>query len=109
MAAAAAGIDVIDTPFFNLSDAQELEEESRGVLRLGFTGKAAVHPKQIAVINATFSPSPEEVKHARAVLAENEKGVGLVDGQMIDEAIARRARRVLALAQAVSGGAIDPS
>jgi (S)-citramalyl-CoA lyase len=98
-AAAAAGIDVIDTPFFDLADAQALEDETRSVLRLGFTGKAAVHPNQIAAINATFSPTTTEIEHARAVLAENEKGVGLVGGQMVDEAIARRARRVLALAE----------
>jgi (S)-citramalyl-CoA lyase len=98
-AAAAAGIDVIDTPFFDLADAQALEEETRRVLRLGFTGKAAVHPKQIAAINATFSPTATEIEQARAVLSENEKGVGLVGGQMIDEAVARHARRVLALAE----------
>jgi (S)-citramalyl-CoA lyase len=102
-AAAAAGIEVIDTPCFDLSDESVLEGEARGALRLSFTGKSAVHPKQIAVINATFSPAAAEVEHARAVLAENEKGVGIVGGQMIDEAIARRARRVLALARAVPG------
>jgi (S)-citramalyl-CoA lyase len=102
-AAAAAGIDVIDTPFFDLGNAQALEEETRAVLRLGFTGKAAVHPKQIAAINAAFSPTAEEIEHARAVLAENEKGVGLVGGQMIDEAVARRARRVLVLGGSVGG------
>jgi (S)-citramalyl-CoA lyase len=98
-AAAAAGIDVIDTPFFDLTDAQALAEEVQAVLRLGFTGKAAIHPKQIAAINTAFSASATEIEHARAVLAENEKGIGLIDGQMIDEAIARRARRVLALAE----------
>lgn len=98
-AAAAAGIDVIDTPFFDLANPQALEEETRGVLALGFTGKAAVHPNQVAAINATFSPTAAEIEQARAVLAENEKGVGVVDGQMIDEAVARRARRVLALAE----------
>jgi (S)-citramalyl-CoA lyase len=104
-AAAAAGIEVIDTPYFNLSDTAALEAEARAVLRLGFTGKAAVHPKQIAAINTAFSPTAAEIEQARAVLAENEKGVGLVDGQMIDEAIARRARRVLALAEAQGGPA----
>jgi (S)-citramalyl-CoA lyase len=98
-AAAAAGLEVLDAPCFDLNDPAAVEEEARRSLRLGFTGKCAVHPKQVGPINATFSPSAEEVEHARAVLAENEKGVGLVDGQMIDEAIARRARRVLTLAE----------
>jgi (S)-citramalyl-CoA lyase len=98
-AAAGAGIDVIDTPFFDLTDAQALVEEVQAVLRLGFTGKATIHPKQVAAVNAAFSPTAAEIEHAQAVLAENEKGVGIVGGQMIDEAIARRARRVLALAE----------
>jgi len=45
-----------------------------------------------------LTPTPEAVKHAEAVLAANTKGVGVVDGQMIDEAVARKARRVLAAA-----------
>jgi (S)-citramalyl-CoA lyase len=98
-AGAAAGLEVLDAPCFDLADERAVEEEARGALRLGFTGKCAIHPKHVAAINATFSPTAEEVEHARAVLVENEKGVGVVGGQMIDEAIARRARRVLTLAE----------
>ena len=90
---------MLDTPFFDLPDARGLDEEARGARRLGFTGKCAVHPKQIGPINDVFSPTAKDVAQAEAVLAENEKGIGVVDGQMIDEAIARRARRVLALAR----------
>ncbi|HEX6014671.1 MAG TPA: CoA ester lyase [Geminicoccaceae bacterium] len=104
-AAAAAAIEVLDAPCFDLASAGALDEEIRGALRLGFTGKSAVHPKQIAPINDAFSPTEKEVEHAKAVLGENEKGVGLVAGQMIDEAVARRARRVLAVARAVAEGA----
>ena len=47
------------------------------------------------MINAALTPSTEAVEKARAILAENMKGVGVVDGQMIDEAVARKARRTL--------------
>jgi (S)-citramalyl-CoA lyase len=107
-AAAAAGIGVIDTPFFDLADETGLAAESQAVLRLGFTGKTAIHPKQIAAINGAFSATAEEVEHARAVLRENEKGVGIIGGQMIDEAVARRARQVLART-AAQGRAVESS
>jgi len=65
---------------------------------LGFAAKAAIHPAQIVAINAALTPSAEAVDKARAILAENAKGVGAIDGQMIDEAIARKARRTLVAA-----------
>jgi (S)-citramalyl-CoA lyase len=52
----------------------------------------------VGAINAALTPSAEAVEKARAILAENAKGVGTVDGQMIDEAVARKARRTLAAA-----------
>ena len=103
-AAAAARLDVLDAPCFDLAGPGTLEEETRGAQRLGFTGKCAIHPKHIATINATFSPTTAEVEEARLILAENEKGVGVVGGRMIDEAVARRARRVLALAERTGAG-----
>ena len=65
---------------------------------LGFAAKAAIHPNQIGTINAALTPSAEAVEKARSILAENAKGVGTVDGQMIDEAVARKARHTLAAA-----------
>jgi (S)-citramalyl-CoA lyase len=62
---------------------------------LGFPAKAAIHPAQIDAINAALTPSAEAVERARKILAENVKGVGTVEGQMVDEAVARRARRTL--------------
>ena len=59
---------------------------------------AAIHPAQIGVINTALTPDAAAVQKARAILAENAKGVGTVDGQMIDEAVARKARRILAMA-----------
>jgi (S)-citramalyl-CoA lyase len=97
-ACALAGVTPIDAPFFDLHDEAGLNEEVAASVALGFAAKAAIHPAQIAAINAALTPSAEAVGKARAILAENAKGVGTVDGQMIDEAIARKARRTLAAA-----------
>ena len=97
-AAAVARVGVIDSPFFDLRDADGLRDEVRRAVRLGFTAKAAIHPNQVAPINEALTPSPEAVAEARNILEENAKGVGVVNGRMIDEAVARKARRVLAAA-----------
>src|SRR5271156_2795904 len=94
-ACALAGLTPIDSPFFNLHDEDGLKQEVAAVVALGFAAKAAIHPAQIGAINAALTPSAETVEKARAILAENAKGVGTVDGQMVDEAIARKARRTL--------------
>ena len=91
-------ITPIDAPFFDLRDEAGLKQEVATAVGLGFSAKAAIHPAQIAAINQALTPTVEEVEKARAILAENAKGVGTVDGQMIDEAIARKARRTLAAA-----------
>jgi (S)-citramalyl-CoA lyase len=97
-ACALAGVTPIDAPFFDLHDEAGLNQEVAAAVALGFAAKAAIHPVQIAAINAALTPSAEAVDKARAILAENAKGVGTIDGQMIDEAIARKARRALAAA-----------
>ena len=68
---------------------------------LGFAAKCAVHPTQIGPINSALTPTSQAIAEARAILAENAKGVGAVNGRMVDEAIARKARRVLAVADAL--------
>jgi (S)-citramalyl-CoA lyase len=97
-ACALAGVLAIDAPFFNIHDEGGLKLETATAVALGFRAKAAIHPAQIGAINAALTPTAEEVEKARSILAENAKGVGTIDGQMIDEAIARKARRVLAAA-----------
>ena len=97
-ACALAGVAAIDSPFFDVKDHEGLTQETSQAVALGFAGKAAIHPNQIAAINAALTPRPEEVARARAILAENAKGVGVVQGQMVDEAVARKARRILAAA-----------
>jgi (S)-citramalyl-CoA lyase len=93
--AASAGIVAVDSPFFDIADLEGLKKETTAARDLGFHGKAAIHPKQISVINEVFVPSDEEIAKARQILAVNQQGVGSVDHQMVDEAIARKARRTL--------------
>jgi (S)-citramalyl-CoA lyase len=97
-ACALAGVLAIDSPFFDVKDHEGLTQETTQAVALGFVGKAAIHPSQIAPINAALTPSPDAIARAREILAENAKGVGVVRGQMVDEAIARKARRILAAA-----------
>ena len=97
-ACALGGVLAIDAPFFNMHDEAGLKQEVAAALALGFGAKAAIHPTQIGAINAALTPTAGAVEKARSILAENAKGVGTIDGQMIDEAIARKARRTLAAA-----------
>jgi (S)-citramalyl-CoA lyase len=93
--AASAGIVIVDSPFFDIADLDGLKRETKAAMDLGFHGKAGIHPKQISIINEVFVPSAEEVAKARQILAVNLKGVGTVDHQMVDEAVARKARLTL--------------
>ena len=93
--AASAGVVVVDSPFFDIADLEGLKRETKAAKDLGFHGKAAIHPKQISIINEVFTPSAEEVARARQILTVNQQGVGSVDHQMVDEAVARKARLVL--------------
>ena len=97
-ACALADVTPIDSPFFEFHNEDGLKQEVGAAVALGFAAKAAIHPAQIGAINAALTPSSDVVEKARAILAENAKGVGTVDGQMIDEAVARKARRTLAAA-----------
>jgi (S)-citramalyl-CoA lyase len=97
-ACALAGVTAVDAPYFDVHDADGLSQETARAVAFGFQAKAAIHPGQVGAINAALTPTKQAIEKARAMLAENAKGVGVVDGQMIDEAVARKARRVLAAA-----------
>jgi (S)-citramalyl-CoA lyase len=96
LACALAGVTPIDSPFFDVHDMDGLSRETADTVAFGFPAKAAIHPGQVGPINQALTPTDQAVEHAKAVLAANTKGVGVVDGQMIDEAVARKARRTLA-------------
>jgi (S)-citramalyl-CoA lyase len=97
-AAALAGVAALDSPWFDISDADGLKQEARAAARMGFHGKCAIHPGQIAIINEIFTPTREQIEQAKQVLEVSAQGAGLVDRKMVDEAVARRARLILARA-----------
>jgi citrate lyase beta subunit len=102
-AAASCGLDAIDVPYLDLEDEAGLAEECRLVRDLGFTGKAAIHPKQLGPINAAFTPDAERIAYARKVIAAFETspdGLVVVDGKLIEIPVVRSARRTLAIAAA---------
>ena len=100
-AAASAGIDLIDVPFLDLNDMDGLAQEAERSAELGFTGKGAIHPKQLPVIERCFSPSEEQIDYARRVVqafAEAGTGLVLIDGKLIEKPVLRSMHRILAIA-----------
>ena len=103
-AAAAAGIDAIDTPFTDVNDEAGLSSDTAFAKQLGFKGKLAINPRQVDAIHTVFNPSPAEISWAERVVqairaAEADgSGVTAVDGKMVDAPIVNRAERVLTLA-----------
>ena len=102
LAAGAAGVAALDSPFMDVPALGALAEATSRVRRLGFTGKAAIHPTQVPVIQAAFAPSAAETAWARKIVAEYERqqgGVLLVEGQLIELPVVRSARRTLRIAE----------
>jgi (S)-citramalyl-CoA lyase len=100
-AAASAGIDLLDVPYLNLDDPEGLRVEAEACQRLGFTGKASIHPNQIQIINAAFTPDVTTIEKARKVCAAFEAdntGLVVVDGELIELPVVRSFYRVLAIA-----------
>jgi citrate lyase subunit beta/citryl-CoA lyase len=97
--AVAAGVQPVDGVFADFRDAEGLRAEAEAAAREGFTGKLAIHPDQVAVINAAFSPGAEDIAHAEAIVAafeaEPHAGVLSVGGRMVDRPHLLQARRVL--------------
>lgn len=103
-AAAGAGIDLLDVPFLNLDDDAGLQAEARGCARLGFTGKASIHPKQLAAIHDAFSPSEAQVIRAKRAIAAFEAdptGLVVLDNELLERPVIRSLQRVLAIAQRI--------
>ncbi len=88
----------IDGITAHIDATDELQDVCERAQRLGFGGKLAVHPRQVATINAAFMPSPEEIAWAERVVAAFDavaEGVVRVDGLMVDRPVVERARRAL--------------
>jgi citrate lyase subunit beta/citryl-CoA lyase len=105
-AAAAGGLPPPSMSVYaDVRDLEGLAQSCRVGRSLGFLGRTAIHPAQLDVIRAAFTPSAEEVDRARELLAAAEVGAAagrgataLPDGRFVDEAVLRQARRVVALA-----------
>jgi len=107
VASRAAGLEPpIDSVYATLDDDAGLREEAESARSLGFFGKSAIHPRQLAVLHDVFTPSDDEVAWAREVLEAFEEAGGealrLPSGEFVDVPVAERARRVLEIAGAVS-------
>jgi citrate lyase subunit beta/citryl-CoA lyase len=102
------GVDILDGVYNDLADSDGFAMECAQGVELGFDGKTLIHPNQIAPCNKAFSPSAEEVKQARNVIAafdlpENKgKGVVSIDGRMVERLHAEMARRTVAIAEAIA-------
>lgn len=95
LAAYLAGLPVIDQAVVDLGDDGHFLGDARAGRALGYQGKICIHPRQVELAHEVFTPTAEEVAHARAVLAAGEAGVGVVDGQMVDSVHIRMAQAVL--------------
>lgn len=98
LAARAAGIHAVDTVFIDINDTAGLTREAHQARDMGFSGKVAVHPQQISVINEAFSPDAETIARARRIVKQAEASVGnvcVVDGVMVGIPIVEAARRTL--------------
>ena len=104
-AAASQGIDAIDVPYLDLEDLAGMEREASMARDLGFSGKGSIHPKQIPILNAVFTPDEVQVAHARRILqafADADTGLVVVDGKLIEKPVLREMNRILAIAERVS-------
>ncbi|MER8952984.1 CoA ester lyase [Mesorhizobium sp. M0833] len=109
LAASAAEVAAIDTVFPDFRDMAGFEAECAEAERDGFTGKMAIHPAQVPVINAAFTPSAQAVKSALAIVeafkAAGNPGVVGIDGKMYDRPHLKLAERLLARARVAGLGA----
>ncbi len=104
-AAAAAGIQSVDTPFTDVLDDEGLVKDIAFAKKLGFKGKIVINPRHVDAVHQGFSPSAAEIEWAHRVVAviklAEDQGTGAIslDGKMIDKPIVERAERLLQLAK----------
>ncbi|MBI2907696.1 MAG: CoA ester lyase [Chloroflexi bacterium] len=108
IAARAAEVLAIDTPYGDFRDEEGLIRDAKAARQLGFKGKFCIHPTQVEVVNNIFSPSEEEVAYSRRVVEAFNAAMALghastsIDGKMIDVPVAERAKKLLELAEAIA-------
>ena len=105
LGAVAAGVMPLDGIWKDFRDDAGLELEARAAARDGFTAKMAIHPAQVETINRVFTPSDEDLAHARAIIAAFDEagdvGVVALNGVMLDIPHLKQARALLATAEAI--------
>ncbi len=107
VAARAARVQAIDTPFFSFRDEDGLREDCRVARTYGFTGKFAIHPSQITPINESFSPTAAQIEQARLEVvafeeaARTGRGSTSLDGKLVDVPVYKRAMDLLERAEPV--------
>jgi citrate lyase subunit beta/citryl-CoA lyase len=107
-AARAAGVQPLASVFAGVADEAGLREWALEMRRRGFEGIGCLHPSQVAIVNQVYTPAGHEIDEAAAIVAAYEQGLAqgsgatALAGRMIDAPIVKRARRILALAQAGS-------
>lgn len=91
------GIEAIDTVYVDFRNPDGCRDNSLAARYDGFTGKVAIHPDQVPIINAAFTPSEDEIAHARKVIAAFAEGAGAVslDGKMLDVPHLKSAQQML--------------
>lgn len=101
LAAKACGRLALDSVYLDIKNPDGLRREVDDAVAVGFDAKVAIHPSQIPVIRAGYSPGEDQVRWARRVLAAaaSERGVFQFDGLMVDAPVLRRAERIVALAR----------
>ncbi|MBR5718972.1 MAG: CoA ester lyase [Clostridia bacterium] len=110
VAARAAGVDVYDTPFTDVNDDEGIITDAEYAKSLGFSGKSAIAPRHVKVINEVFSPSIKDIEYAKLVFEairigkEHGKGAVSLRGKMIDKPIVERARQTLEMAKQLGLG-----
>ncbi|MFN7053945.1 HpcH/HpaI aldolase/citrate lyase family protein [Hyphomonas sp.] len=103
-ASAAAGVPAYDVPYLDVKDEAGLGDYTARARRMGFSGRACIHPDQVAAVNAAFTPTEAEIADARAIIASLNASTGgavLHKGKLVDRPVILAAERVLARAESV--------
>lgn len=104
-AARLSGIDILDVPSLSFRDDDVVRTETGVARSFGFTGKAAIHPSNIATINAVFTPTAEEIARAERIVAAyhaSPNGLAVLDGKLIEKPVVRAMARILAARDALN-------
>ena len=103
-AARLAGIDLFDVPSLAFRDDAAVHAEAERARTLGFTGKAVIHPANLATVNAVFTPSADQIARAERIVAAwnaSPNGLAVLDGKLVERPVVRAMQRILALRDTV--------